>query len=149
MNHVPKMNRTEFANLKSVNNFYFLRFSVGRFLMIASPSGKKFEVYTMFKVRCFDCTCSSRLSQLPPASVQQLKVSHSPAVPLPFRGLLVALACTSMPLRLSCLLCSITNLFQFQSTHGVSKASESIVSRRFDRAPWSWNFVLLSKTWLK
>ncbi len=38
MNRVPKMNRTEFGDLKFFYNLYFLHFSVGRVSMIASPS---------------------------------------------------------------------------------------------------------------
>jgi hypothetical protein len=40
MNHVPKMNRTEFVDLKFYYNFYSLYFSVRRLSMIASPSKK-------------------------------------------------------------------------------------------------------------
>ncbi len=38
MNHEPKMNTTEFVDLKVFYTFYYLHFSVGRVLMIASPS---------------------------------------------------------------------------------------------------------------
>jgi hypothetical protein len=40
MNHVLKMNRTEFVDLNFFYNFYSLHFSVGRIQLIASPSEK-------------------------------------------------------------------------------------------------------------
>ncbi len=41
MNHVQKMNRTKFVDLKFFYNFYSLHFSVERVSMIASPSEKE------------------------------------------------------------------------------------------------------------
>ncbi len=49
MNHVQKMNRTEFVNVKFFYNFYPLHFFVGRISMIASPSEK--EVQSFHEVR--------------------------------------------------------------------------------------------------
>ncbi len=41
MNHVPKMNTTEFVDLTFFYNFYSLYFSVGRVSIKASPSEKE------------------------------------------------------------------------------------------------------------
>ncbi len=43
------MNRTEFVDLKFLYNFYPLNFSIGRILMIASPSEK--EVQSFHEIR--------------------------------------------------------------------------------------------------
>ncbi len=46
MNHVQKVNRTEFVDLKFFYNFYSLHFSVGRISMIAaSPSEKEVQSF--------------------------------------------------------------------------------------------------------
>jgi hypothetical protein len=45
MNHVPKMNRTEFVDLMFFYNFYSLYFSVGCVSMIASPSEKEVQSF--------------------------------------------------------------------------------------------------------
>jgi hypothetical protein len=44
MNHVPKMNRTEFVDLKFYYNFYSLHFYVRRVSMIASFLNKRSKV---------------------------------------------------------------------------------------------------------
>jgi hypothetical protein len=43
INHVPKMKRTEFLDLKFFYNFYLLYFSVGRIAMIGSLSEKEVQ----------------------------------------------------------------------------------------------------------
>jgi hypothetical protein len=52
MNHVPKMNETEFVDLTFFYNFYSLHIPVERVSIIASLSEKKRS-----KVRGFDSTC--------------------------------------------------------------------------------------------
>ncbi len=54
MNHAPKLNRTEFVDLKFFYNFCSLLFSVGRVSMIASPSEKEVRSIHELKVRGFD-----------------------------------------------------------------------------------------------
>jgi hypothetical protein len=54
MNYVPELSRTEFTYLKFFYDIHFLKFSVGRVLMIASPSGKRFKVYMRYNVRGSD-----------------------------------------------------------------------------------------------
>jgi hypothetical protein len=53
MNHVPKMNSTEFVDLEFFYNFCSLHFPVGHVSMIASPSqkskrGLRIEALTVF-----------------------------------------------------------------------------------------------------
>ncbi len=45
MNHIQKMNRTEFVDQTFFYNLYSLHFSVGRVLMIASPSEKEVQSF--------------------------------------------------------------------------------------------------------
>jgi hypothetical protein len=56
MKHVPKMNRFKYENFTLFYNFHFFHLSLGRVLMIASPSEKKktFKMYMWSKVTGFD-----------------------------------------------------------------------------------------------
>jgi hypothetical protein len=45
MNHVQKMNRTKFVDVKVFYNLYSLHFSVGQVSMIASPSEKEVQSF--------------------------------------------------------------------------------------------------------
>jgi hypothetical protein len=56
MNHVQKIIRTEFVDLKFFYNFYCRHFSVGRVSTIASPSEKEVHVSMRSKVRGYDGT---------------------------------------------------------------------------------------------
>jgi hypothetical protein len=49
LNHVKKMIRTEFVDLKACYNLYFFYLSVGHIKMIASPSEK--EVHSFHEVQ--------------------------------------------------------------------------------------------------
>ncbi len=52
MNHVPKLSRIKFVNLKFFYNFSSLHFSVGRVSLIASPSEK--EVQSFHEVQSYE-----------------------------------------------------------------------------------------------